>query len=96
MNGTFSMDTAQVSQIGAKIQELSREYANDMTQLRSTIEDLGSSWKSEVYNKFVSVYEKNAETIDQMSKAFASFGDMLTSTSNEVNRITQDLSDDIR
>ncbi len=96
MNGTFSMDTAQVSQIGAKFQELSREYANDMTQLRSTIEDLGSSWKSEVYNKFVSVYEKNAETIDQMSKAFASFGDMLTSTSNEVNRITQDLSDDIR
>ncbi len=95
MNGTFSIDTSAVSQSGAKFQELSREYNNYMTQLRSTIEDLGSNWHSDVYNKFVSVYEKNAETIDQMSKAFASFGDMLTSTSNSVNRITQDLSDNI-
>lgn len=95
-SGTFSIDTAQVGQSGAKFQEYSREYSNLMTQLKNTIEDLGSCWKGEDYTKFTAVYTQNAETIEQMSKAFASFGEILSSTSSDVNRLSQDLQDSFR
>ncbi len=90
-SGTFMMDPTQVQQSGSRFQEFSTEYANDMASLRSTIEDLGSCWKSEDYNQFVAIYQQNAETIDQMSKAFASFGEILTTTGANAVQASADL-----
>ncbi len=89
--GTFSIDPAQISQSGAKFQQFSQDYRTNMMQLRSAIEDLGGCWKSEDYNQFVAIYQQNAEIIDQMSKAFASFGDILTTTSANVNTASEEL-----
>lgn len=89
--GTFMMDPGQIQQSGARFQNFSNEYANLMNSLRSTIEDLGSCWKSEDYNQFVAIYQQNAETIDQMSKAFASFGEILTETGTVATQASEDL-----
>jgi len=66
-SGEFVMDTAQVKIIGSRFADFSSRYKNLMTQMRTTIEDLGTCWKSEDYNQFLSIYEQNSETIDQMS-----------------------------
>lgn len=91
MNGTFMMDPGQIQQSGARFQSFSQEYANCMNSLRSTIEDLGGCWKSEDYNQFVAIYQQNAETIDQMSRAFASFGEILTTTGANATQASEDL-----
>ncbi len=89
--GTFSIDTARISQSGNRFQEFSHDYTQIMTNLRTTIEDLGGCWKSDDYNQFVSIYEQNSEVIDQMSKAFASFGEILTTTSQKVDAASEAL-----
>ena len=89
--GTYSIDPAKINESGLKFQQFSQDYRTDMMQLRSTIEDLGVCWKSEDYNQFVAIYQKNAEVIDQMSKAFASFGDILSTTSASANSASEEL-----
>ena len=94
--GIFKMDTAKINESGAKFQEYSEEYRNLMTQLRTTVEDLGACWKAEDYQAFLAIYEKNAESIDQMSKAFASFGEILSTVSKNVDKASANLRADMK
>jgi len=90
-SGEFVMDTAQVKIIGSRFADFSSRYKNLMTQMRTTIEDLGTCWKSEDYNQFLSIYEQNSETIDQMSRAYESFGEILTETGTNAEKASEDL-----
>ena len=87
--GTFSIDTARISQSGNRFQEFSHDYTQIMTNLRTTIEDLGGCWKSDDYNQFVSIYEQNSEVIDQMSKAFAMQGANLVLIARRIERLEE-------
>lgn len=79
-SGTFMMDPQEVERSGERFKDLSEEYKQCMNKLNATVEDLGTCWKSEDYNQFKSIFEQNAETIKQMSEAFASFGNILSTT----------------
>ncbi len=90
-NGTFMMDPAAVQQSGTNFQNFSIRYSTEMNNLRNVIEDLGRCWKSEDYNQFLQIYQQNAEVIQQMSKAFASFGEVLTTTGTNAVQKSEDL-----
>ncbi len=89
--GTFSINPTQLNQSGGNFQNFSNDYRTYMTTLRKTIEDLGVCWKSQDYKEFLAIYKQNAETIDQMSKAFASFGEVLTTTSSDIVKKSEEL-----
>lgn len=89
--GTYEMNPGEVQKSGQNFQNFSSRYATEMNSLRSAIEELGRCWKSEDYNQYLAIYEQNAETINQMSKAFDSFGTILTTTSSNAAQASSDL-----
>lgn len=95
-SGSYYMDTEEVKKIGAKFEMFSGEYDTLMKHLQAVVQDLGVCWKSEDYNKFLSVFEQHKETIDQMGKAYASFGEILTETGANAEKQSAELRDSIR
>lgn len=90
-NGAIYMDPAAVQQSGQRFKELSSDYKANMNALQSVIDDLATCWKSADHDSFVSIFEKNKETIDQMGRAFEEFGTLLDKTGSDFTKMTSEI-----
>lgn len=95
-NGTIQIDPAAVQQNGQRFKELSTDYKSCMSNLQSTVDDLGTCWKSEDHDTFVSIYERNKETIDQMGRAFEEFGTLLDKAGSNFAKMTSEIQSSFR
>lgn len=65
--------------------KFSHDYVVYMQELKNSVEGIGTFWKDTDYNELCAIYDESSEVIEQISKAFFLFNDMLSLESNTNN-----------
>lgn len=87
----ISADTGALRTLGTQVLDNSREYQAEVSKVYTNIDNLSANWQGADNQEYINKVNEYRETIEALGKAIGNYGQFLTDTSTNIERVQDEI-----